>query len=66
MPMRSGFALAAAIVARIEAIVPPEKVPLMARMRPFTAAIGLPVFLMACCWRINTPRSKGIESNPQL
>ena len=38
--MMAGLALAEAIVARIDAMVPPEKVPFMARTRPLTVAIG--------------------------
>ena len=48
--MMAGLAFAEAMVARIDAMVPPENVPFMARTRPLTVAMGSPVFSMACCW----------------
>ena len=41
--MMAGLACADAMVARIEAIVPPEKVPFIARTLPLTVAMGFPV-----------------------
>ena len=62
----AGLALADAIVARMEAMVPPENVPFMARTRPLTVAIGWPVLAMACCCSRYAPKSNGRESKPQL
>ena len=60
-----GSFFAAAMVARKLARVPPDQTPFMPRTRPLTRLQGAPVRSMACCCRKNTPRSKGMESNPQ-
>ncbi len=55
---------AAAAVAPALAAVPPEKVPRIARTRPWTWPSGAPKRSTARSWRKRTPRSKGIESKP--
>lgn len=56
---------ASSIMLRPLAIVPPLAPPFIAFTRSATEVHGTPNSARACCWVNHTPRSDGIESNPQ-
>ena len=59
-----GFFATAFIVSVIDATVPPDAPPAIARTRPRIRGEGLPVRFSTSFCVIITPRSKGMESNP--
>src|SRR3990167_8848171 len=63
---RDGFLAMAFKVSVRLAIVPPDAPPAILRTRPLTRGAGWPWRRTASACKNRTPRSNGIESNPQL